>query len=63
MPGDALQVADEADASWEPQIRTQLAKEMTQDLRDVSQENASLMRETVTFSFNLDNVVAHPTDK
>lgn len=45
------------------QIRTQIAKEMTQDLKDISSENALLMRETVTFSFNLDNIVVHPVDK
>ncbi|KAK9798982.1 hypothetical protein WJX73_007665 [Symbiochloris irregularis] len=44
-------------------IRTQLAAEMIQDLKEVSAENATLMRETVTLSFNLNNVVAHPVDK
>ena len=42
------------------QIRTQLAKEMTQDLSDVAEENALLMRETIAASFSLDNVVRHP---
>ena len=42
------------------QIRTQLAKEMTQDLSDVAEENALLMRETIAVSFSLDNVVQHP---
>lgn len=45
------------------QIRTQIAKEMTKDLQEISQENASLMRESLSISFNLANIVAHPTDK
>lgn len=44
------------------QIRSQIAKEMTQDLKDVSQENTGLLRETLTISFSLDNIVAHPID-
>lgn len=43
-------------------IRSQIAKEMTQDLKDVSQENTGLLRETLTISFSLDNIVAHPID-
>lgn len=38
------------------EIRTQLAKEMIEDLKQVSEENALLMRETVVSSFSLDNV-------
>ena len=47
------------------QVRTQLAKEFVQDLQDIAEENALLMRETVTQSFtlSLDNVVDHPMDK
>lgn len=41
-------------------IRTQIAKEMTSDLKNVSEENALLMRESITLSFSLDNVVEHP---
>ncbi len=46
-------------------MRTQLAKEFVQDLQDVAEEDALLMRETVTqsFSLSLDNVVDHPMDK
>lgn len=38
------------------EIRTQIAKEMIEDLKQVSEENALLMRETVLSSFSLDNV-------
>ena len=38
------------------EIRTQIAKEMIEDLKQVSEENASLMRETVLSSFTLDNI-------
>ena len=39
------------------QIRTQLAKEMTQDLSNVAEENALLMRETIAASFSLESMV------
>ena len=42
------------------QIRTQLAKEMTQDLSAVAEENAHLMRETIAASFSLDTVASSP---
>ena len=46
------------------QIRTAIAKEMVQDLSDISEENSLLMRETIqqSFSLNLDNVTSHPLD-
>lgn len=46
------------------QIRTAIAKEMVQDLSDISEENSLLMRETIqqSFSLNLDNVTSHPMD-
>ena len=42
------------------QIRTQIAKEMVQDLGNIAEENSLLMRETLFLAFNLDNVVDHP---
>jgi hypothetical protein len=43
------------------EIRTQIAKEMIQELQAVSEENSLLMRETLTSSLSLDNVaVAEP---
>lgn len=47
------------------QIRTAISKEMIQDLKDISEENSVLMRETIqqSFSLNLDNVTSHPMDK
>ena len=45
-----------------PQIRSQLAAEMVMDLKNISEENSSLMRETLSVSLNLDNVVEHPLD-
>ncbi len=46
------------------QIRTAIAKEMVQDLSNISEENSLLMRETIqqSFSLNLDNVTSHPMD-
>ncbi|BDA42224.1 hypothetical protein COCOBI_03-1110 [Coccomyxa sp. Obi] len=41
-------------------IRTQIAKEMVQDLGNIAEENSLLMRETLFLAFNLDNVVDHP---
>ncbi len=45
------------------QIRTQVAKEMTDDLRNIAEENALLMRESLTFAFSLDHVVDHPLER
>ncbi len=42
------------------QIRTQIAKEMTEDLSNIAEENSLLMRETLVTAFSLDNVVDHP---
>ncbi len=36
------------------EIRGQIAKEMIQDLREVSEENSLLMRETLLTSLSLD---------
>jgi hypothetical protein len=36
---------------------------MTDDLKNVAEENALLMRESLTFAFSLDNVVEHPLSK
>lgn len=44
------------------QIRTQIAKEMTADLKNIGEENAALMRETLQISFLLDQVVEHPLE-
>ncbi len=45
------------------QIRSQIAKEMIEDLKNVAEENALLMRESVTVAFSLDNVVDHPLSR
>jgi len=47
------------------QIRVAIAKEMAQDLSNITEENSDLMRETIQQSFllSLDNVVSHPLDK
>jgi hypothetical protein len=45
------------------QIRSQIAKEMIDDLKDVGEENALLMRESVSLAFSLDNVVEHPLSR
>ncbi|KAK9816716.1 hypothetical protein WJX72_004127 [[Myrmecia] bisecta] len=45
------------------EIRSQIAKEMVDDLKNVAEENSLLMRETVMASFSLDNVVDHPLSK
>jgi hypothetical protein len=44
------------------QIRTQIAKEMTSDLKNIGEENAALMRETLQISFLLDQVAQHPLE-
>eukprot|EP00884_Botryococcus_braunii_P000401 jgi/Botrbrau1/10361/Bobra.0321s0035.1 len=43
-------------------IRTQIAKEMTSDLKNIGEENAALMRETLQISFLLDQVAEHPLE-
>lgn len=47
------------------QIRIQLSKEMMQDLGTMTEENNSLMRETLlnSLSVSLENVVEHPVDQ
>lgn len=45
------------------QIRTQISKEMIDDLKNIAEENALLMRETLVTSFSLDNVVDHPLSR
>lgn len=43
------------------EIRSQIAKEWIEELKEVSEENALLMRETVLSSFSLENIpVADP---
>ena len=44
------------------QIRTQLASEMIDDLKDIAEENSLLLRETIFSSFSLDHVVDHPLE-
>lgn len=44
------------------QIRTQLANEMIDDLKDIAEENALLMRESITSMFSLEQVVEHPLE-
>ena len=36
---------------------------MTDDLRNIAEENALLMRESLTFAFSLDHVVDHPLER
>lgn len=45
------------------QIRTQIAKEWAQDLSAIGEENAALLRETLSFSLSLDNVAEHPLEE
>lgn len=47
---------------WVAQIRTQIAKEMTSDLKAIGEENAVLLRETLQVSFMLEPVVEHPLE-
>ena len=42
------------------QIRSQVAEEWIQELKQIAEENAVLLRESVATSFNLDNVVEKP---
>ncbi|CAK0769965.1 hypothetical protein CVIRNUC_003720 [Coccomyxa viridis] len=44
------------------EIRTQLASEMIDDLKDIAEENSLLLRETIFSSFSLDHVVDHPLE-
>jgi hypothetical protein len=45
------------------QIRTQISKEMMDDLGNIAEENSLLMRETLVTAFSLDNVVDHPLEE
>ena len=46
------------------QIRSQLANEMIDDLKNIAEENALLMRESLTFAFSLDTTtVDHPLSR
>jgi len=36
---------------------------MVEDLKNIAEENALLMRETLVMSFSLDNVVDHPLSR
>lgn len=44
------------------QIRTQIASEMIDDLKDIAEENALLMRESIAGMFSLEQVVEHPLE-
>ena len=44
------------------QIRTQIAGEMIDDLKDIAEENALLMRESIAGMFSLEQVVEHPPE-
>ena len=44
------------------QIRTQIASEMVDDLKDVAEENALLMRESIAGMFSLEQVVERPLE-
>ncbi len=44
------------------QIRTQIANEMIDDLKDIAEENALLMRESIAGMFSLEQVIDHPLE-
>lgn len=44
------------------QIRTQISREFVQDLQAVAEENAILLRETLSVSLSLDATAAHPLE-
>lgn len=45
-----------------PQIRTQISREFVQDLQAIAEENAILLRETLSVSLSLDATAAHPLE-
>ncbi len=45
------------------QIRTQIANEMIDDLKDIAEENSLLMRESLFASLSLEHVVEHPHEQ
>ena len=45
------------------QIRTQIANEMIDDLKDIAEENSLLMRESLFASLSLEQVVDHPLEQ
>ncbi|CAL5220007.1 g1952 [Coccomyxa viridis] len=45
------------------EIRTQIANEMIDDLKDIAEENSLLMRESLFASLSLEHVVEHPHEQ